>query len=135
MGKGPKVDCSKDVVLTQQSSKDDADINVIVARAKRGAELPVNERVPHYGDFSEIPTDLRDALNQLNFAKSLFMTLDPQIRFRFNNDPVEMLDFLADPGNKDEAIELGLVEPPSTKPAVVSETPTPETKAPGTTGA
>lgn len=126
MGKGPKVDCSKDKVVTQQSTKDEADINWLVDRAKRGADLPVIDRPPRYGDFSEVPTDLREALNQFNFAKNLFMSMDPKIRFRFQNDPVQMLDFLADPRNRKEAVELGLVNPP--KADVVSETPTPETK-------
>lgn len=125
MGKGPRVDCSKDVVITQQSEKADADINVIVERAKRGAQIPVYERVPRYGDFSEVPQDLRVALNELEFAKNLFMSLDPIIRFRFQNDPVQMCEFLSDVKNRDEAIQLGLVEKP--KP-VVPETPTPENK-------
>lgn len=119
MGKGPRIDCSKDVCRTQQSQKDEADINVIVDRAKRGAQIPAIDRVPCYGDFTEIPTDLREALNQLNFAKSLFMSLDPKIRFRFQNDPVQMLDFLSDPANRDEAVQLGLVNPPPKAEEVV----------------
>lgn len=112
MGKGPRIDCSKDVRITQQSSKDDADINVIVSRIKRGADVPGGDVVPRYGDITQVPTDLREALNQFAFAQNLFMSLDPKIRFRFQNDPVQMLDFLADPMNKPEAIELGLVDSP-----------------------
>lgn len=129
MGKGPKVDCSKERPMTQQSEKDDADINVIVERAKRGAVLPMVERPPRYGDFTQIPTDLRDALNQFAFAKNLFMSLDPKIRFRFQNDPVQMLDFLADDNNRKEAIDLGLVDKPVVVPPVV------ENKAPTSGGA
>lgn len=129
MGKGPRVDCSKETPITQQSEKDDADINVIVERAKRGAIPPVIDRVARYGDFSEVPTDLREALNQFNFAKNLFMSLDPKIRFRFQNDPVQMLDFLADSRNRQEAIELGLVDKPVVTP------PVEEKKAPAKDGA
>lgn len=113
MGKGPRVDTSKDDPITQQSEKDDADINVIVERAKRGAVPPVGRNVPPmYGDFADIPTDLRDCLNMAKRAEDLFMSLDPNVRRRFNNDPVEMLDFLNDPKNRDEAYRLGLVVKP-----------------------
>lgn len=126
MGKGPRVDCSKDVPITQQSQKDDADINVIIERVKRGAQVPFSERVPRYGDMTEVPRDLRVALNQLEFARNLFMSLDPIVRFRFGNDPVSMLEFLCDGKNRQEAIELGLIDKPK---APVAETPTPTTKA------
>lgn len=113
MGKGPRIDCSKDVRLTQQSEKDDADINVIVERAKRGAVPPIGRDVaPMYGDFTMIPKDLRECLLMAKQADDLFMTLDPFVRRRFNNDPAEMLDFLNDSKNRDEAVKLGLVKAP-----------------------
>lgn len=113
MGKLDKIDCSKDVKLTQQSAKDECDINLIVERAKRGAEIShVNERVPQYGDFTQIPTDLRECLMQVKKAETAFMSLDAHVRARFQNDPVLLLDFLNDPKNRVEAVELGLVEAP-----------------------
>jgi len=128
MGKGPRVDCSKDKPLTQQSAKDECDINVIIDRIKRGADLPdLGEKVPRYGDFSVVPTDLRECLNAVRMADDLFMSLDAKIRRRFDNDPALMLDFLNDSLNRDEAVELGLVEPP-VKPVV--ETVAPPVKAP-----
>lgn len=114
MGNGPRVDCSGDAPLTQQSGKDECDINVIVERAKRGADLSKLTRgdVPIYGDFTEIPTDLRDCLNSVRRADALFMSLDAVVRRRFENDPANLLDFLNDPNNRDEAISLGLVKAP-----------------------
>lgn len=113
MGKGPRVDCSKDVPITQQSEKADADINVIVERASRGAIAPVGRgSTPMYGDFTEVPTDLREVLVIARRAEDLFMTLDPFVRRRFNHDPAEMLDFLNDSKNRDEAVKLGLVKAP-----------------------
>lgn len=112
MGKGPRIDCSKDEVLTQQSGKDDADINVIIERAKRGAIIEPRPQAPVYGDFTQVPTDLRDALNAIRRADELFMSLDAAVRFRFHNDSQEMLEFLNDPYNRDEAIKLGLVKAP-----------------------
>lgn len=112
MGKGPRIDCSKDEKMTQQSEKDDADINVIVERAKRGALLTFNPKAPMYGDFTEVPRDLREALVLARRAEDLFMTLDPFVRRRFENDPMQMLDFLNDSKNRDEAVKLGLVKAP-----------------------
>lgn len=113
MGKGPTVDCSKDDPVTQQSGRDDADINIIVERAKRGAVPPVGRNAaPMYGDFTEVPTDLREVLIMVKRADDLFMSLDPFVRRRFGNDPALMLDFLNDSKNRDEAVKLGLVKDP-----------------------
>lgn len=113
MGKGPRVDCSKDEPITQQSGRDDADINVIVARSLRGALPPPGRgQTPMYGDFTQVPTDLREVLLMVKRADDLFMSLDPFVRRRFNNDPAEMLDFLNDSKNRDEAVKLGLVKAP-----------------------
>lgn len=116
MGKADKIDCSKDVKLTQQSAKDECDINLIIERAKRGADIAhVTDRTPQYGDFTEIPTDLRECLIAVKKADEAFMSLDAQVRRRFDNDPVLLLDFLHDPKNREEAISLGLVAPPPVK--------------------
>lgn len=113
MGKADAIDCSKDVSLTQQSGKDECDINLIVERAKRGAAIPnLNEREPMYGDFTLLPTDLRDCLEIVRKADEAFKALDAHVRRRFDNDPSKMIDFLNDPKNRDEAITLGLVKAP-----------------------
>lgn len=113
MGKGPKIDCSKDKPLTQQSAKDECDINVIIDRIKRGADIPSTQpNPPRYGDFSSVPTDLRECLNVVRQADELFMTLDAKVRRRFDNDPAKMLDFLNDEKNRQEAVDLGLVYAP-----------------------
>lgn len=113
MGKGPKVDCSKDKPLTQQSAKDECDINVIIERIKRGADVPSTQtEPPRYADFTQVPTDLRECLEVVRRADDLFMSLDAKVRRRFDNDPALMLDFLNDSKNRAEAVELGLVEAP-----------------------
>lgn len=113
MGNGPRIDCSNDVPLTQQSAKDECDINLIVEAAKRGADLSqrLSGRTPMYGDFTGLP-DYREALLMVTKAREMFMGLDAFVRERFGNDPARLLDFLADDRNRDEAVKLGLVEPP-----------------------
>lgn len=97
--------------LTQQSAKDECDINIIVERAKRGADLSQLSRGPgFYGDFTGLPS-YRDALIMVNKANEAFMTLDAQVRKRFDNDPAKLLDFLADDANREEAQKLGLLKP------------------------
>lgn len=130
MGAKDKIDCSKDVPLTQQSAKDECDINIIVERAKKGAEIThLTNRTPRYGDFTEIPTDLRECLVQVKKADEAFMSLDAKVRARFQNDPVLLLHFLLDSKNRKEAIELGLVAAPETPKEETVEPVVPVAKA------
>lgn len=124
MGK-VRLDCSKDEPLTQQSAKDECDINKIIERLKKGADIPnASPNPPRYGDFSSIPTDLRECLMVVRQADELFMSLDAHVRRRFDNDPAKLLDFLNDPRNRSEAVSLGLVEPPTkTEESPVVEAP------------
>lgn len=133
MGK-VRIDCSKDVPLTQQSAKDECDINLIVEAAKRGADLSqrLSSKPPMYGDFTNLP-DYRTALVMVTKARDMFMSLDARVRERFLNDPAKLLDFLADPKNREEGVKLGLIKPPPVaepplKPDVPAGVPA---KAPG----
>lgn len=99
-------------VFTQQSGKDECDINLIVESAKRGADLSQRVRgTPMYGDFTNLP-DYRSALLMVNKARDMFMGLDAFVRERFGNDPGRLLDFLSHDENREEAIKLGLIELP-----------------------
>lgn len=104
------------VNFTQQSAKAECDINVIVDRAKRGADLSQLTRgAGSYGDFIGLP-DLRDAMVLVANATEAFMALDASVRKRFDNDPALLLDFLNDPSNRDEAVRLGLLNAPVVQP-------------------
>lgn len=107
-----RIDTPKDeVVRTQQSAKDECDLNLIVENARRGAGLPVSGRTPMYGDFTGLP-DYKQACLMVSKAQEMFMSLDAFVRERFGNDPGRLLDFLADGKNREEAIKLGLVKAP-----------------------
>lgn len=97
-------------IMTQQSAKDECDINLIVESAKRGANIIPNVATPMYGDFTNLP-DFRTALLMVNKAQDMFMALDARVRDRFANDPARLLDFLADDANRAEAQALGLLKP------------------------
>lgn len=102
--------------MTKQSFTEECDINMIVARASTGADIShVNARVAQYGDFSQVPS-YQAALDLVNRANGMFMSMDASVRERFNNDPARMVAFLQDSNNRDEAVKLGLVEPPKVVP-------------------
>jgi len=97
-----------DQTRTVQSAREDADINVIVRRMMRTGNMPINARVPTAGDFSAQVTDYHTAMNMLRTAQDEFYKLPSRVRSRFQNDPQELMDFLADPQNNDESYKLGL---------------------------
>lgn len=118
----PGVDCSKDVPLTKQSFKDEADINVLIARygeavvASSGGEA---SREMFYGDFSD-GLDYLAARQSILNAEAAFQSLPAQLRDRFRNDPGELLEFIQDEANHEEAVKLGLLvrkEPAAPAPA------------------
>lgn len=113
---------------TQQSQKAQCDVNLIVAQfMKTGQITHLNQRTPNYGDFSS-GTTYQEALDQVSLAQDAFDELPAAIRNRMNNDPAELLDFLANPENTEEAQEMGLLPKPSAEMPPTIPDPTPETE-------
>jgi phage internal scaffolding protein len=116
----------EDPTMTMQQFAEESDINTIVRRFGIGVEMPQNFKMPSYGDFTDAVTDFHTAANMVIEADNAFMTLPANIRARFYNDPQNLLEFLADEGNLDEARRLGLVnpapivEPPASDPGTVA---------------
>lgn len=104
-----------DPTLAQQQFKEESDINTIVDRFGLNGEMPQVLNLPQYGDFTGI-FDYQTAMNLVVAGREEFMKLPAKMRARFHNDPAELLDFLADDDNKDEAIKLGLVKAPDPVP-------------------
>lgn len=100
-----------DLSLAQQSAKDECDINVIMKNFGQGQSLPDNYRTPQFGDFTEID-DYHSAMNAVAKAAEAFDQLPAEMRYRFGNDPQNLLEFVADDKNRPEAIKLGLLPPP-----------------------
>jgi len=108
----------EDATLTQQHFKDECDINNILRQFNITGLLPENPLSPRYGDFTGI-SDYQTALNQVIAAEDEFMRLPADLRARFDNDPAQLIQFLENSDNKDEAIKLGLVNPSVELPQVV----------------
>lgn len=99
--------------MTEQHFKDECDINTIVARYQETGVLPQGDRQPLFGDFAEFPQDLQSSQAYFDDAQERFMQLPASLRKEFGNDPVKLLQFIADGNNRDRAIELGLIDKPA----------------------
>ena len=97
------------VSKTEQCHANEVNINSIVSRYQKTGFLPLAGGSPRYGDFTGVE-DYHSACEAVREAEAGFMTLPPEVRKRFANDPGELLDFLSDEKNLDEAVKLGLVE-------------------------
>lgn len=109
--------------MTQQAFAEDCDVNIILDRYMKTGELP-KPRQGVYADVSEVP-DLTEALQIVQQAQNAFDSLPSKVRYEFQNDPAQLLNFISDPKNKEKAIELGLIEAKQqeavTKPTTASE--------------
>lgn len=113
------IDCSKDdkKFAAKQEFKDDCDVNLIVERCIRtGSPLPDYSVPAAFADVSQFG-DFGAAVRRMDAALEAFNALPAPIRTRFNNSPVQLVDFIQDVNNKDEAIKLGLISAPAPIPA------------------
>lgn len=102
----------KSVSKTSQSAKDDVDINKIMKKAKKNGLIidpnNLNLRKPLYGDYSAF--SFHEAQMKIAALNSEFDKLNPSTKRLFHHDPIELVEFLADPKNEEKAVELGLMK-------------------------
>lgn len=101
--------CPPEEGVTQQQFAEECDINTIVRRFGLTGELPGDFKAPQYGDFTDVG-DYQTALNSVLRAQEEFMSLPGEIRARFQNDPQQLLLFVHDEKNREEAQKLGLLK-------------------------
>lgn len=107
------VECVNDQPsMTDQTKAVDTDINRIVALYMKTGELPSPKTRGQFADLVGLPTDLLQAHSIILDSQKAFESLDADVRFKFRNDPIELIRFLQDSSNKDEAIKLGLIPAP-----------------------
>lgn len=94
---------------TKQAFRDSVDVNKVVARHQIGlrhlAQIPNTTGV--YADMSSIP-DYQNALHIQQDAQNKFLALPSKIRAKFQNNPAQLISYLQDTKNDEEAIQLGL---------------------------
>ena len=114
--------------LAQQQFKDECDINNIVKNYSQTGVLPVSQKVGAFLDVSNV-SDYQEALHTVYEAQRAFDALPSNIRSRFENDPNQLLAFIEDDANKDEALKLGLLDTKTPQTEIIkpnTETPTPQ---------
>lgn len=94
---------------TKQAFKDECDINQIMARYLATGVLDHARDVgARYADVTTL--DYQEAQNLIAEAASAFASLPSALRGQFDNDPAVLLDWVHDPANLDEAVELGFID-------------------------
>ena len=121
------IDFSGTKSRTKQAFAKEADINNIMRQYIKTGLMPEGTAKPSYGDFSD-GSDFRSVCDRILIAEAEFGRLDADIRKKFNNNPADLLDFLANPANEAEGIELGLI--PGTNGVVTKDTEAEEAEAP-----
>lgn len=94
----------------QQQFKEQCDVNNIIAKYIKTGELHHEARkLGVYGDMSS-EKDYLQSMQTVVDANHAFNILPSKIRERFSNQPSQMLAFLEDNSNYDEAVKLGLID-------------------------
>ncbi len=109
--------------LAKQSMAKECDINNIMKKYDKTGLL---DHVSKYeGRYEDLPGDIdfQTAQNTVIAANQAFDSLPSKIRNRFENNPGLFLDFVQDPGNKDECISMGLMKPLSQAPETPADNP------------
>lgn len=96
------------VSMTQQHFKDECDINNIL-KSYRG-KIPAGTEPAFFMDCTV--NDLQSAYEIAEDIGARFDSLDSEVRARFNNNPLELLEFVHNADNQTAAIELGLLPKP-----------------------
>lgn len=100
------LDCSQSQDMAKQSFKDECEVNNIVRRYEMGGELPAFSGEPLYADVSGM--EFQGMMDVVASAQAAFEALPAEVRRRFANDPREFVEFVSDPGNRAEALKMGL---------------------------
>lgn len=94
---------------TDQSFKNECDINFLWNKYSNLGGLPLPQKEPVFADVTALSyRNSQDLINEIN---SSFDGLSSEVRAKFKNDPGELLEFLGNEKNREEAVRLGLVKP------------------------
>jgi len=112
--------------LTDQMFKDEADINWMIDAY--GKEVVYEQALARggsdqfYRDITDMPDDLHTAKNQQRQGLDAFYQLPDNLQQRFQT-PENYLNFFEDPRNRNEAIDLGLLNISAKNAEIVQKSP------------
>lgn len=91
----PGTRCTVEEGKTRQSDAETADINLTIKKYNLQPfelEMGWSGREGMFGDLTMVPPDFQAAWNQIRAAEEAFMGLPPEVRLKFDNEPVKLLD-------------------------------------------
>lgn len=100
-----------------------------MAKYQRTGQLPISNQQVQYLQNSGI--NFHEAMQLIAQGKNEFEQLPANIRAHFDNKPERLIEFLTNEQNIDQAVEMGLVEPPITESDESQEDKTPGQEPPG----
>lgn len=103
----------------QQHHKDSTDLNKILKKYTQTGLRP-SPKPGYYADLTKMKS-YQESLDTVIRANEAFETLPANVRKEFNNNPAELVKFMADKKNQQRAIELGLIEKPIEKVTLTDE--------------
>lgn len=110
-----------DSLVTDQSFRDECDINTIMAKYQSTGELPViNAAQANWLDVTGM--DFQTHMDFIVDAQNMFDELPSAVRDRFGNDPAAFLDYVSDERNTVEIAKMGLLTPEATEAALYPTT-------------
>lgn len=113
----------------EQHHRDRSDIKSIMRKYHKSGVLPMVQSPGTYGDFTGIE-DFQDAQNRIIQANEDFMLLPSEVRAQFDHDPGKLLDYVNDPQNRAECVEMGLIPPEVPKHVSTKKTSQKGTQSP-----
>jgi phage internal scaffolding protein len=106
---------------TKQNFKNECDVNNILKNYNKTGVMPENFNPGEYRDLDG--TDYQEYMQTVASANSMFEELPSALRKRFKNDPAQLLSFVHDDKNVDEAHKLGLLRDDFDPSPIVVESP------------
>lgn len=114
---------------TKQSFRDECNIQTILKKYQQGLPIDTGSlQGEQFGDFTNMG-DFTTAQRRIRVAQESFQALPSKIRSRFHNEPGELLDFMNDEENREEAQRMGLIPTPEPKREIVPSVPITQEKA------
>lgn len=100
--------------LTQQHMAAEADINNLVNRhLNNPRRVPLGDphatRQAQFGDYTSM--DFQAMQNAVADIEQKFAGLPARLRARFQNQPYQLVRFVENEENREEALKMGLIEP------------------------
>lgn len=111
--------------MTKVNLAEALDINNIIKKYnKTGVMQNSHDFEGMYGQFDSF--DLKEAMQKVIDAETLFLQVPSEIRNNFGNDAGAFIDYATDSENKDQMIKWGLANATPPPPDSPTPTPTPE---------